>query len=185
MIGKLTGTLEHAHPGEALLSVGGVGYLVRVPLSLVLNPGDKASLFIYTAVRDDAIDLYGFMTQADLGFFKQLMSVSGIGPKTALTICGVSDITSLKRAVAMGDATALVKVFGIGKKSAERMVVELKDKVLSEGSAPLGGDSDVLEALMAMGYTGQEGRAALKHLPSDIVGVKDRLSLALKQLGSK
>lgn len=188
MIGKLSGTLEHAAPGEALIDVQGVGYLVRTPLSLNLSVGNAVSLHIYTAVRDDAIDLYGFAAPADLAFFKQLMSVSGIGPKTALGVMSVSDTGSLRRHIAAGDATALVKVFGIGKKSAERIVVELRDKILDVGVASEMGaksseDFEVLEALMALGYTAQESRDALKKISGK--GVKERLSAALKQLGSR
>jgi Holliday junction DNA helicase RuvA len=191
MIGKLTGTLGHTSPGEALLDVAGVGYLVRVPLSVTLRAGDKLSLFIYTKVSDDAIDLYGFSTEAELAFFKQLMSVSGIGPKTALGIMGVSDVTTLKRSIAAGDASTLTKVFGIGKKSAERMVVELRDKVSLEvgGGTALhgvaGDDLEILEALMALGYRADESRAVLKTLSkSGATTLQERLGAALKRLGS-
>src|SRR6185295_1762397 len=130
MIGKLTGTWEGSTDGMGLIDVAGVGYAVRVPFyTLTTVPGTLVSLFIHTAVREDAIDLYGFATGEELSFFRQLTSVSGVGPKTALGVLNVSDIKSLKRSIAAGDAGALTKVFGIGKKSAERIVVELKDKM--------------------------------------------------------
>ena len=181
MIGKLTGTIERSHPGEVLIDVGGVGYLVRTPLSHDMREGEHSSLHIYTAVRDDAIDLYGFKTTEDIAFFKQLMTVSSIGPKTALTIMGVSDIGSLKRAIAQGDATVLVKVFGIGKKSAERIVVELREKVGGSEGASLGEDGEVIEALMALGYTAGESRNAIKKATGTTV--KERIASALKNLG--
>ena len=182
MIGKLTGTVEESRAGEALIDVDGVGYLVRVPLSLELRAEAQAALYIYTAVREDAIDLYGFAVQEDLAFFKQLMSVSGIGPKTALGIMSVSDISSLQRAIRGGDASVLTKVFGIGKKSAERLVVELREKV-GGSAADLGSgeDGEVVEALMALGYTAGESRAALKKSAGK--GVKERIASALKNLG--
>ena len=139
MIGKLTGRLSgNGIDGMVLVEVGGVGYCVRTPLlalDILKNTGSEVSLFIHTAVREDALDLYGFPTEEELQFFKQLMSVSGIGPKTALGILNVADVTSLKRAIAQGDAGALTKVFGIGKKSAERLVVELRDKLTAEATS--------------------------------------------------
>jgi holliday junction DNA helicase RuvA len=192
MIGKLTGMVDHANQdGLILVDVGGVGYSVRVPLLVLPDLSGNVSLFIHTAVRDDAIDLYGFPDEDGLSFFKQLMSVSGIGPKTALSIMSVADAGSLRRAIAVGDAGALVKVFGLGKKSAERIVVELRDKVAAEhaarGIAPgaLDMDGEVLEALMALGYSAQQARSVLKELGDDSSeSVKERLSAALKRLGS-
>ena len=143
MIGKLTGTLERSEGGSIIVEVGGVGYLVRVPLAtLALMPGSLVSLHVHTAVREDAIDLYGFETAEELAFFKQLTSVAGVGPKTALGVLNVADVASLTRSIAAGDASALTKVFGIGKKSAERIVVELKDKIVhTSPSTPLGATS--------------------------------------------
>jgi holliday junction DNA helicase RuvA len=191
MIGKLTGTASSgSSDGQLIIDVAGVGYTVRVPVLALAGLKGTVSLFIHTAVRDDAIDLYGFPAESDLLFFKQLMSVSGIGPKTALAIMSVADATSLRRAIAAGDAGALIKVFGLGKKSAERIVVELRDKIAAQHAAAglslgEGGDSEVLEALMALGYSAQEARRALKDLGAEGEGgVKTRLSAALKRLGS-
>src|SRR3569623_1225760 len=158
MIGKLTGRFGGTTPeGLAIVEVGGVGYAVRLPLPTMLTVQSGAmgelSIFVHTTVREDAIDLYGFATSEELSFFKMLMSVSGIGPKTALSILNVAEVSSLKRAIAAGDSVQLIKVFGIGKKSAERMVLELKDKFADEavGGAQSGSDGEVLEALMALG----------------------------------
>jgi Holliday junction DNA helicase RuvA len=188
MIGKLTGVVSEMAAGVAVIEVGGVGYCVRVPLTSALGEGERVSLHIHTAVREDAIDLYGFGSQDDLAFFRLLMSVSGVGPKTALSIMGVAEPAALKRTIAQGDASALHKVFGIGKKSAERIVVELKDKVAlssaTDSSPALGlHDGEVVEALMALGYSAAECRRALKASAPD-GSVKERLSAALRQLGS-
>lgn len=193
MIGKLTGHFDGTSPdGSVTLEVGGVGYVVRTPLfvmdTLRATGGGVVSLFIHTAVRDDAIDLYGFSTHEELYFFKQLMSVKGLGPKTALSILNVADVGTLKRGIAGGDATVLTKVFGIGKKNAERMVVELRDKLSSEAVergisvSSQEGDGDVIEALLALGYRADESRKALGGVGADIVGTRERLSAALKQL---
>lgn len=195
MIGKLTGHIGGISPdGSVIVDVGGVGYVVRTPLftlDTLRGSGEKeVSLFIHTAVREDAIDLYGFFAHEELQFFKQLMSVKGLGPKTALSILNVSDVGTLKRSIASGDATVLTKVFGIGKKNAERMVVELRDKLSTEAAAhgisvaSSEGDGDVIEALMALGYRSDESRKALKDVGLDVVGTKERLSAALRHLGS-
>ena len=193
MIGKLTGTWEGSLDGMGLIEVGGVGYCVRVPFyTLTTLPGTQLSLFIHTSVREDALDLFGFATQEELSFFKQLTSVSGVGPKTALGVLNVSDIKSLKRSIASGDATALTKVFGIGKKSAERIVVELRDKFsLEQSAAPQeatvsGDDGEVIEALMALGYRAQECRDAVRAIGTEGAGnIKERLGAALRRLGTR
>ncbi len=191
MIGKLTGIVSAGSAdGQLIVEVQGVGYTVRVPLLVLPQLSGPVSLFIHTAVRDDAIDLYGFPTEEGLGFFKQLMSVSGIGPKTALSIMSVADAASLRRAIAAGDAGTLTKVFGLGKKSAERIVVELRDKLAAQHAAAgialgAGGDSEVIEALMALGYSAGECRKTLKELGDEGEGdVKQRLSAALRRLGT-
>lgn len=192
MIGKLTGRLSGTGTGgEVLVEVGGVGYCVRTPLlalDILKSSGSEISLFIHTVVREDALDLYGFPTEEELHFFKQLMSVSGIGPKTALSILNVADVVSLKRAIAGGDSAALTKVFGIGKKSAERLVVELRDKITftDSPSTALGAassdEAEVVDALMALGYRADEARHALKETTG--ASVNERLASALKYLGA-
>lgn len=192
MIGKLEGIFAGKHPdGATILLVGGVGYAVYVPLAVIaaLQENPNASLFIHTSVREDAIDLYGFPTYEDLSFFKQLIGVSGIGPKSALGILNIADTPTLKRSIATGDNSMLTKVFGIGKKSAERIVVELRDKLAEETTARgetigMGEDGEVMEALLALGYNAGEARRALREL-KEISGVRERISAALKYLGSK
>jgi Holliday junction DNA helicase RuvA len=189
MIGKLTGVLDSLGAGQALIDVSGVGYVVRVPTGLegLLPPSSVVTLFIYTAVREDAIDLYGFATGEELGFFKLLMGVSGVGPKTALGIMSVADVLSLKRAIAKGDAAALTSTFGIGKKSAERLVVELRDKIklLPADTTPdTPSDADVIEALQGLGYSALESRKALRDISPTLVGTRERLAAALRNLGT-
>lgn len=192
MIGKLTGRFGGTTPeGAALVEVGGVGYLVRVPLAALhelRTRKGEVSLFVHTVVREDAFDLYGFSTESELSFFKQLTSVSGVGPKTALGVLNVADVPTLRRGIARGDASMLTKVFGIGKKSAERIVVELRDKLAGEvGTATVadGDDGEVIEALMALGYSAAESRKALKAVAPEATGVHNRLTQALRNLGGK
>jgi len=192
MIGKLEGSFAGTHgDGAAIIMVGGVGYVVHVPLAVLvsLQSNPKASLFIHTAVREEALDLYGLPTHDDLAFFKQLISISGIGPKSALGIMNVADTQTLKRSIAAGDNSMLTRVFGIGKKSAERIVVELRDKLADQAAARgeavgVGADGEVLEALMALGYNAPEARRALKGVETEGT-VHERLSSALKFLGTK
>ncbi len=189
MIGKLTGVLDSLGAGQALVDVSGVGYVVRVPAGLegLLPPGGRITLLIYTAVREDAIDLYGFASAEELGFFKLLMGVSGVGPKTALGIMSVADVLSLKRAIAKGDAAALTSTFGIGKKSAERLVVELRDKIKllpTDTASDAPSDADVIEALQGLGYSALESRKALRDISPTLVGTRERLAAALRNLGT-
>lgn len=189
MIGKLTGMLDSLEAGQALVDVSGVGYVVRVPAGLegLLPPGGRITLLIYTAVREDAIDLYGFASAEELGFFKLLMGVSGVGPKTALGIMSVADVLSLKRAIAKGDAAALTSTFGIGKKSAERLVVELRDKIKllpTDTASDAPSDADVIEALQGLGYSALESRKALRDISPTLVGTRERLAAALRNLGT-
>jgi len=194
MIGKLRGTFGGTtQDGLCIIEVGGVGYAVRVPISFLATmraAQGEVSLFIHTAVKEDAIDLYGFSETDDLVFFKQLTSVTGIGPKSALGILNIAEAKTLKRSIAGGDTSMLTKVFGIGKKSAERIVVELRDKLMEEStsrgeSVGTGEDGEVIEALMALGYSSSESRKALKEVPATTTGVHERLSSALKYLGSQ
>ena len=192
MIGRLEGAFAGTTPeGAALIDVGGVGYAVHVTAPTLARLAGKrppTSLLIYTAVREDALDLYGFETGEELVFFKQLMSVSGIGPRSALGILNLSDVAHLKRSIAQNDASALTKVHGIGKKSAERIVVELRDKVTSgQGGAGTAGSSDaeVVDALLSLGYRIEETRQALKEVGDSPGGVSERVAAVLKYLGAK
>lgn len=190
MIGRLSGTYLGTTPdGAALIDVRGVGYAVRTTSNgfseLMQNPS-TAVLLIHTAVKDDAIDLYGFPTAEELSFFRLLLEVSGIGPKTALGILNLAGVETLRSAIAAGDASYLTRVSGVGKKSAERIVVELKDKLAKEGygEAHEGRreDADVLDALTNLGYSLDEARVALKQVPAGAVDIGTRMKEALKVL---
>ncbi len=152
--------------------------------------GAQSSLWTYTAVRETALDLYGFATTDELGFFELLLDVSGIGPKSALSILSVASIDTLKTAIATGDTSYLNKVSGIGRKTAEKIVIELRDKLHAhkgEDGTPstLRSESDVVEALKTLGYSQNEARDALKEVPRSVEGTNARIKEALKILGNK
>jgi holliday junction DNA helicase RuvA len=189
MIGKLTGTLAAKNPPEVLVDCGGVGYEVLVPMSTFYNLpalGDKVALLTHLIVREDAHLLYGFATQDERAGFKQLVKISGVGPRTALSILSGMSVADIAQAVAKQDAARLTKIPGIGKKTAERLLLELKGKLgdaLATGGVSVANDSqsDILQALVALGYSDRDAGLALKALPAD-VGVSEGIKLALKAL---
>jgi holliday junction DNA helicase RuvA len=189
MIGKLTGTLAAKNPPEVLVDCGGVGYEVLVPMSTFYNLpalGDKVALLTHLIVREDAHLLYGFATQDERAGFKQLVKISGVGPRTALSILSGMSVADIAQAVAKQDAGRLTKIPGIGKKTAERLLLELKGKLgdaLATGGVSVSNDnqSDILQALVALGYSDRDAGLALKALPAD-VGVSEGIKLALKAL---
>ena len=144
--------------------------------------------FIHTHVREDAIDLYGFLTLEELEMFELLISIAGVGPKSGLGILTVADPKTIKTAILNEDSSILTKVSGVGRKTAERIILELKNKIgdLSEGDkAKAIGDSDAIEALVSMGYSVSEAREALKHIPVEVKDIGQRIKMALKNLGRK
>src|SRR6185436_16645278 len=189
MIGKLTGTLSDKNPPQVLVDCHGVGYEVDVPMSTYYNlpaVGDKISLLTHFVVREDAQILYGFGSAGEREAFRQLIKISGVGPRTALSLLSGLSVADIAQAVTAQDASRLVKVPGIGKKTAERLLLELKGKI----GADLGGtgagaasdaQADILQALVALGYSDKEATAALKSLPKDI-GVSEGIKHALKAL---
>ena len=190
MIGKLTGRVAGERGiGSLIIDVGGVGYLVRMrPESARKLRGAEGAVSIFTSltVREDSLDLYGFERDDELGFFELLLSVSGIGPKSALATLSLGEVATLQSAIGAGDTAYLTKVSGIGKKSAERIVVELRDKLGSENNSlahDLRGDADTLEALQSLGYTLADAREALKQVDKNTLGTNERLREALKLLG--
>lgn len=164
MIGYLRGNIIHQDIKSIILDVSGVGYKVFTNSTSLDNKKDTPSEFwTYMAVRENALDLYGFTTKEELRFFELLITVSGIGPKSAMGILSVASISNLKNAIVSGDTSHLVKVSGVGKKNAEKIVVELKDKLTMTGEeVSQSGDVDVIEALKALGYGEREAREALK-----------------------
>ena len=189
MIGRLQGTLAEKNPPQVLVDCNGVGYEVDVPMSTFYNLpalGDKVTLLTHFVVREDAQILYGFATPGEREAFRQLIKISGVGPRTALSVLSGMSVGDIAQAVTAQDAGRLVKVPGIGKKTAERLLLELKGKFgadIGAGSASVTSDAqaDILQALVALGYNDKEAAAALKALPKD-VGVSDGIKLALKSL---
>ncbi len=189
MIGKLTGQLLEKNPPEVLVDCHGVGYEVQVPMSTFYNLpaiGERVSLLTQFIVREDAQLLYGFGSAPERAAFRELIKISGVGPRTALSILSGLGVQDLAQAVTLQEAGRLVKVPGIGKKTAERLLLELKGKLGADmGAAHAHATSeaqvDILQALLALGYNDKEAAAALKALPPD-VGVSDGIKLALKAL---
>ena len=189
MIGRLTGTLAEKSPPQVLLDVGGVGYELDVPMSSFYNLpalGERVTLLTHFVVREDAQQLFGFLAHEERATFRQLVRISGVGPRTALAILSGLSVAELAAAVSRQESGRLVKVPGIGKKTAERLLLELKGKLgpdLAQPATASAGDAqnDIVQALLALGYNEREAAAALKALPAD-VGVSDGIKLALKAL---
>lgn len=191
MIGKLTGILLEKNPPQILIDCHGVGYEVEVPMSTFYHlpaSGEGVSLLTHFVVREDAQILYGFGTASEREAFRQLIRISGVGPRTALALLSGLSVAELAQAVTAQESGRIVKVPGIGKKTAERLLLELKGKLgpelpLAGSAAAAVGDaaSDIQQALMALGYSEKDAAAALKALPAG-VGVSEGIKLALKNL---
>ena len=190
MIGSVKGKIILKTDRFIIVESAGVGYKINISgdtLYKLKKKEEKETLFwIHTHVREDALDLYGFLDRPELEFFEMLINVSGIGPKGALGILGIATIETLKKAIGTGDTAYLTKVSGIGKKTAEKIILELKDKVSketgTEKSNSLRGELDVLEALKSLGYSQGEAREALKNVSPD-ANTNAKIREALKILG--
>lgn len=188
MIGSIKGQIFLKTDKFVIVDVSGVGYKVNLSsdtISKTKKLGGELSLFIHTHVREDSMDLYGFLEYSELEFFEMLLGVSGIGPRSALAILGITTIETLRKAIGTGDTSYLTKISGIGRKTAEKIVIELRDK--------MGGDMqgnnlqielDALEALKSLGYSQSEARDALKKVPADI-DTNTKIREALKILGKR
>ncbi|HEX9124722.1 MAG TPA: Holliday junction branch migration protein RuvA [Actinomycetota bacterium] len=187
MIAFLDGTVAHKSGGRAVIDVGGVGYDVLVPASTIGKlpaVGKRTRLFTRMVVRDDAMVLYGFASQDERSLFDLLVSVAGVGPKVALSFLSVLSSDALRRAVAAGDLAALTLVPGVGKKVAQRVVLDLKDKLGGEVVVVEGPLADVREALLSLGLSPQEAGDAMAGLGADgDRPVEDLLREALKRVG--
>jgi Holliday junction DNA helicase RuvA len=188
MIGRITGTLAEKTPPQVLVDVNGVGYEIDVPMSTFYNLpglGERVSLLTHFVVREDAQLLFGFLSAAERWTFRQLIRIAGVGPRTALSILSGLSVAELSQAIARQESGRLVKVPGIGKKTAERLLLELKGKLGPELGASMAVSSeaqaDIVQALVALGYNDREAAAALKSLPAD-VEVSEGIKLALKAL---
>ena len=191
MIARLNGTLIEKSPPQVIVDCNGVGYEVEVPMSTFYNLpeiGNKIQLLIHFVVREDAQLLYGFGSEQEKSTFKQLLKVNGIGAKSALSILSGVSIDDLVEAVNRQEVGMLTRIPGIGKKTAERLLLELKDKFAVTGSVtttslPKSASYDVLNALIALGYNEREAGAAVKLLPKEVT-VADGIKQALKSLST-
>ncbi|MEA3194355.1 MAG: holliday junction helicase RuvA [Betaproteobacteria bacterium] len=186
MIGRLTGKLAGKHPPQVLVDVGGVGYELDVPMSTFYGlpaTGDAVTLFTHLSIKEDSHTLYGFSTVEERSAFRQLIRISGIGPRTALSVLSGLSVAELSQAVALQDIARLTKIPGIGKKTAERLLLELKGKLATLGAATPGAEkaSDVLNALLALGYSEKEALAATRSLAPGLP-VAEGIRAALKSL---
>jgi Holliday junction DNA helicase RuvA len=191
MIGRLAGTLLEKHPPTVVVDVGGVGYEVDVPMSTFYNlpaVGERVALLTHLAVREDAHQLYGFASGAERHAFRELIRISGIGARTALAVLSGMSVDELAQAVALQEGGRLTRVPGIGKKTAERLLLELKGRLApaletaGAAAAPAGdATADILRALMALGYSEKEATAAARLVPAGS-GVSDGIRFALKSL---
>lgn len=193
MISRLRGKIWHADDKSIILDVAGVGYkiyLTDTDLAEIANKdngGANIDLWTHLSVKDDALDLYGFLDKTELDFFGLLISISGIGPKKALGILSVAPVETLKKALRGRDTSYLTQVSGIGRKNAEKIVLELKDKFAaiegSEDNISLREESDAVEAIKSLGYSASEARDALQKVSSSVTKIGDRVKEALKHLG--
>ena len=192
MIGSIKGNIILTTEKFLIIETNGVGYKINVSpdtLSKTQKPDKEFFFFIHTHVREDTLDLYGFLDYPELEFFEMLIGVSGIGPKGALTILGVTSVETLRKAISTGDISYLTKISGIGKKTAEKIVIELRDKMTKEikdekNGSYLREELDVLEALKSLGYSSNEAREALKKTSPDL-NTNLKIREALKILGGK
>lgn len=188
MIGRLAGTLTDKSPPQVLVDVQGIGYELDVPMSTFYTlpaVGQQVTLLTHLVVREDAHVLFGFATPGERATFRQLIRISGIGPRTALAILSGLSVAELAQAVSLQESGRLVKVPGIGKKTAERLLLEMRGKLGAELSRPAAvtnaAQADILQALMALGYSEREAASALKDLSAE-VSVSDGIKQALRSL---
>lgn len=194
MIGRLTGTLVAKNPPQITIDVAGVGYEVDVPMSTFYAlpaTGQQTQLVTHYVVREDAHLLFGFATEEERAAFRQLIKVTGVGPKVGLAVLSGLTVAELNQAVVLQDVKRLTRVPGIGNKTAERLLLELRGKVvavgasIAAGSAPVSSPAnDVVNALLALGYSDKEAAAACRELPADLP-INDAIRQALKNLSKK
>lgn len=186
MIGYLKGYVVSKTKDSVILDVHDVGYEVFLSGFAAEKVDGDASFFIHTHVREQEISLYGFLTKEELNMFELLIGISGIGPKAALNILSIADVPTISTAIAHKDTSILTKVSGIGKKTAEKVILELSGKVIAPVDAAIGNamtHSDAIDALRSLGYSVSEARNALGNVPKDIKDVGECVRLALKYLG--
>lgn len=190
MINTLKGTVKYKDLNTLVIDVGGVGYKVRVTTETTLDTEHDSPIFLWTylSVRETSLELFGFLEKELLDIFELLITISGIGPKTALGILNVATPSMLRQAVANSDTSYLTRVSGIGKKNAEKIVLELKDKLKTtteDGGMDMRSEGDALEALVSLGYNERDAREALKQIPKEIEGASERVKASLKLLSKR
>ncbi len=192
MIAFLEGTIELKMEKFAVVKVGGIGYRVFFnvdTLQKIPEKGGNVKVWIHHHVREDSEDLYGFYYYAELELFEMLISISGIGPRGALGIMAIAPVDTLKKAIAAGDSSYLTRVSGIGRKTAEKVILELKEKMAGRGvniEAPeLKDEADAIDALVGLGYSQREARDALAGISDKTISLEKKVSQALRQLGAK
>lgn len=188
MIAKITGKIALFRDNYVVVDVSGVGYKVYVTEFSMGKIAGKEEIEIYTHtyVREDTLSLYGFLTLDELEMFELLISISGIGPKAAIGILSIAEPKTIRAAVISGDSSILTRVSGVGKKTAERVILELKNRIAElpgEDQGAARADSESIEALVSLGYTVSQAREALKAVPKNVKGVSERVRTALKNLG--
>lgn len=190
MIGSLHGKLQARTDDTIIVNVGGVGFRVRVSVNTAAGLGAVGSdlqLFTHLRVREDELSLYGFATPEELHLFEMLMTVSGVGPKVALSVLSAAPLGTLKIAIAEGNVDALTAVPGVGKKTAQRLALELKGKIDVSGLSEVGEisplDRDVMDALINLGYSAAEATRAARSVPASAKTIEERVRIALQSLG--
>jgi len=190
MIGSLKGIVQYKDLNSIIVDVSGVGYKVMVTTETALDTMPDSPIFLWThlAVRETSLGLFGFLDKETFNIFELLITISGIGPKSALGILNVATPTMLRQAVANSDTSYLTRVSGIGKKNAEKIVLELKDKLktsIEDGSIDMRSEGDALEALVSLGYNERDAREALKQVPREVKGASERVKASLKLLSKR
>lgn len=190
MIASLHGKISARTDDSLILNVGGVGYRVRVPTGTLASlgaVGSDALLYTHLHVREDELSLYGFATEDELRLFEKLLTVSGIGPKVGIGVLSNASPDTIRYAIAQGNADALTAIPGIGKKTAQRLVLELKGKIDVSGLGEIGelspADEDVMNALINLGYSAAEATRAARSVPSNAQTIEERVRIALQYLG--
>ncbi len=188
MIAELEGTIKYKRKNYVVIDVGGVGYQVFMTDFALeeISKKERIDLHIFTYVREDTLSLYGFLKFSEKEMFELLISISGIGPKAALGILSIAEPKTIQTAILNNDVSILTRVSGVGKKTAERVILELKNKINEipiEDRKEAITDSEAIEALQAMGYSLSEAREVLQNIPKETKDVGERIKLALKELG--
>lgn len=187
MFGHITGKIFDLKGTKTIVKSGGIGFTIHSTLSYLakLKTNTEASFWTHTAVRETSIDLYGFETEEELRVFELLITVSGVGPKSGLAILSVAGVKSIEEAVASRDTSSLTKISGIGRKTAEKIVLELDGKLVTtkKGENRTSEDVDVFEALKSLGYRERDIQETIKKLPKDLTGTNEKIKYILKNLG--